>query len=78
MSDGMAPEFKAEAIQELKNLGENVAACTAKSLFKIIEIAVKNSTTPIDDMAVLPILPVLEKVTLEFIDKISDEQTVTE
>lgn len=64
-------EFKAQAKQELLGLAENVSAEAVKTVFKIAELAIKDSETMVDDM-LLPALPKLQEVVLGFVDKIKE------
>lgn len=68
----MSEELKEQVKAELLKLGENVSAEAVKSVFKIAELAIKDSENLFDDM-LLPALPKLQEVVLGFVDKISPE-----
>lgn len=67
----MSEDFKEQAKQELLGLAENVSAEAVKTVFKIAELAIKDSENKVDDM-LLVALPKLEEVVLGFVDKIKE------
>ena len=73
----MSEQLKEDIKKELLKLGENVSAASAKAIFKIAELAIKDSENKYDDM-LLVALPKLEEVVLGFIDKIAPENELAE
>lgn len=69
----MSDQLKEDIKKELLGLGENVAAEAVKRVFKIAELAIKDSETKYDDM-LLPALPKLQEVVLKYVDKIAPEE----
>ena len=67
----LSNEFKEQAKQELLGLAETVSAEAVKTVFKICELAVKDSDNKFDDM-LLPALPKLQEVVLGFVDRIKE------
>lgn len=65
----ISEKFKEEAIQELLGLAEVVSGEAVKTVFKLAEIAIKDSDNKFDDM-LLPALPKLQEVVLGFVDQI--------
>lgn len=63
------PALKDEIKAELLNLGENVATDSVNSVFKIIELVIKDSANKFDDM-LLPVIPQLKKVVMEYVEDI--------
>ena len=63
------PALKDEIKAELLNLGENVATDAVDSVFKIIELVIKDSKNMFDDM-LLPVIPQLKKVVMEYVEDI--------
>lgn len=73
----MSEQLREDVKKELLGLGEAVAAEAVKRTFKIAELAIKDSKTPVDDM-LLPALPKLEEIVLKYIDKISPDEKLGE
>ena len=73
----MSEQLKEDIKKELLKLGENVSAASAKTIFKIAELAIKDSENKYDDM-LLVALPKLEEVVLGFIDKIAPENEIAD
>lgn len=73
----MSEQLKEDIKKELLKLGENVAAEAVESVFKIAELAIKDSENKYDDM-LLVALPKLKEVTLGFVDKIAPENEIAE
>ena len=69
----MSDQLKEDIKKELLGLGENVAAEAVKRVFKIAELAIKDSETKYDDM-LLPALPKLQEVVLKYVNKIAPEE----
>ena len=67
----LSDEFKEQAKQELLGLAENVSTEAVKTVFKLCELAIKDSETKFDDM-LLPALPKLEEIVLSLVDKIKE------
>lgn len=68
----MSEQLKEDIKKELLKLGENVTAEAVTSVFKIAELAIKDSDNILDDM-LLPALPKLKEVVLSYVDKIAPE-----
>ena len=69
----MSDQLKEDIKKELLGLGENVAAEAVKRVFKIAELAIKDSETKYDDM-LLPALPKSQEVVLNYVNKIAPEE----
>lgn len=69
----MSEQLKEDIKKELLGLGENVAAEAVRRVFKIAELAIKDSENKYDDM-LLPALPKLEEVVLKYVDKIAPDE----
>ena len=69
----MSDQLKEDIKKELLGLGEDVAAEAVRRVFKITELAIKDSETKYDDM-LLPVLPKLQEVVLSYVDKIAPEE----
>ena len=68
----MNEELKPQIEKKLLKLAETVSRESVDVLFEIAEIVAKDTENKIDDM-VIPVLPVLKKAVLKYIDTISDE-----
>ena len=68
----LSAEAKAELKQELLNCGEHVAKDAADTVFKMIEIVVKDTENKFDD-TVLLVLPQIREYVNKLIDSISEE-----
>lgn len=73
----MSEQLKEDIKKELLKFGENCAAEAVETVFKIAELAIKDSENKYDDM-LLVALPKLKDVTLGFVDKISEDNVVAE
>lgn len=62
-------EFKESAKQELLALAETASKEAVKSVFKICELAIKDTDNKFDDM-ILPVLPKLQEVVLGYVEEI--------
>lgn len=67
----MDEKLKEEIRAELLTLAESVSTEAVKTVFKITELAIKDSENKFDDM-LLPAIPKLQEVVLGFVDKIKE------
>lgn len=68
----MSEELQPQIQKKLLRLAETVSKESVDVLFEIAEIVAKDTENKIDDM-IIPVLPVLKKAVLKYIDNISDE-----
>ena len=68
----MSEELQPQITAKLLKLAETVSKESVDVLFEIADIVVKDTENKIDDM-IVPVLPILKKAILNYIDKISDE-----